>query len=94
VLTQGATRTVLDRALGMPPGSAVGPFPYRNITQVVVVADGDEQPRYKTFEEARPELETALQALLEERLMARLRAQARVRLYPERLTDAFDGTGQ
>jgi peptidyl-prolyl cis-trans isomerase SurA len=91
VLTQGATRTVLDRALGLPPGSAAGPFPYRNITQVVVVADGDEQPRYKTFEEARPELETALQAILEERLIARLRAQARVRLYPERLAGAYDG---
>jgi peptidyl-prolyl cis-trans isomerase C len=42
-----------------------------------------------TFQEARAQVITDYQAELEERLVTRLRAESGVRLYPERLRDAF-----
>ena len=89
VFVDGPSRSVFDRALALPAGSVTEPLPYRGSTLVVIGNDGIEPARAKTFEEARPELETAAQAILEARFLNRLRNAARVRLYPERLDAAF-----
>lgn len=91
VFVDGPSRSVFDRALSIPAGTVTDPLPYRGANLVVIGNDGIEPPRAKTFDEARPELETAAQATLEARFLNRLRTAARVRLYPERLTTVFDG---
>ena len=94
VYLDGPSRTVFDRALELAPGQATDPIPYRGSTLVVVANDGIEAPRTKTFEEARPELETATQTMLESRFIERLRRASGVRLYPERLDAAFKGAAR
>lgn len=93
VYTDGPSQSVFDRALALPVGGVTEALPYRGSTLVVIANDGIEGPRPKTFEEARPELETAAQGVLEARFIERLRRAARVRLYPERVEGAFRQPG-
>ncbi len=88
VYVSGPTGGAFDKALGLPVGGIVGPM----IDQsrfVVLLNDGAEPARPKTFEEARPEATAAYQQVLEERLVERLRARYHARTFPERLAEVF-----
>lgn len=91
VLVAGATNSVFDRALPLSPGDRVGPLPYRGATTILIVHDGMEPAREKKFDEARAEVETSYQSVIEDRMLTRLRAKYGVRTYPERLVGAFRG---
>ncbi len=88
VLVEGPTRSVYDRALGLEPGSRSEIIPYRQ-GFLALFYDGIAPARQKTFEEARAEVVSEYQALLEERLVARLRAMYNVKTYPGRARRAF-----
>jgi peptidyl-prolyl cis-trans isomerase SurA len=79
---------VFDRAFDLEVGARTEPLAYRS-ERVILRLDGIEAPRQMTFQEARAQVITDYQAELEERLVTRLRAESSVRLYPERLRDAF-----
>ena len=51
--------------------------------------DGIEEPRRMTFDEARAQVITEYQDVLDARFTERLRREANVRTYPERLSGAF-----
>jgi len=82
------SESVFDRAFDLAPGERTEPLAYRT-ERVMLLLDGMEAPRAMTFEEARAQVVTDYQAELEARMMERLRAEAGVRLFPERLRDAF-----
>ncbi len=91
VLIAGASNTVYDRALPLQQGQFVGPFPHRGNTRILLYHAGMEAARPKTFDEARAEVTTAYQDVLDTALRARLRARYDVRLFPERLSQVFAG---
>ena len=88
VLVEGPSRSVYDRALGLEPGERSEIIPYRN-GFLALYYDGVEPPRQKTFEEAKGEVIAELQAVLEENLLARLRARYNVKTFPERAREAI-----
>jgi peptidyl-prolyl cis-trans isomerase SurA len=87
---EGSTDSVFDRAIALEPGQATGVVGFGS-GRIILVNDGLEPPRTKTFEEARAEVVGRYQAIIEERLMDRLRAEHGARLYPERLDRVFAG---
>lgn len=86
---EGPSDSVFDRALSLDPGGHTGVLSFGG-GRVVLVHDGTEPPRAKTFEEARAEVANAWQARLEERLLDRLRAKYGVRIEPDVLARAFE----
>jgi peptidyl-prolyl cis-trans isomerase SurA len=86
-----STGTPMDAVFGLQPGEHTEVLPERS-RMAVYVLDGIEEPREKTFEEARAELVTDYQDVLEAAWAERLRARYDARLYPDRLADAFKGT--
>ncbi|QXD15307.1 peptidylprolyl isomerase [Rhodocaloribacter litoris] len=82
------TESVFDRALDLPVGGLTGVLPY-NRGFVLLLNDGVEPPRAKTFEEARAEVLNDYQKVLEAALLQRLRARYRARTFPERLAGVF-----
>jgi peptidyl-prolyl cis-trans isomerase SurA len=80
--------SVFDAAFELEPGQFASPIRYR-AEHLVLYMDGIEAPRAMRFEEARAQVITEYQDVLEQRLVERLRREAGVRLYPERLHDAF-----
>lgn len=80
--------SVFDAAFDLEPGQHAAPVRYR-AEHLVLYLDGMEAPRAMRFEEARAQVITEYQDVLEQRLVERLRREAGVRLYPERLHDAF-----
>ncbi|HLT47623.1 MAG TPA: peptidylprolyl isomerase [Rubricoccaceae bacterium] len=84
------TGTPLDVVFDLQPGQHSEVLPERSRLAVYVL-DGIEAPREKTFEEARAEVVTNYQDVLEGAWVARLRERYDARVYPERLADAFDG---
>ena len=83
------TNSIYDRALELAEGRHTSPLKYRN-SYVVLLNDGKEAPRQKTFEEARTQVVSEYQSILEERLIARLRERYNAHTFPERLVNAFD----
>ena len=84
----GPTNSVFDRALDLAPGERTPPVAY-NRGHIVIVNDGIEPARTKTFDEARTEIVNEYQADLEESLIADLRARYNARTFPARLVAAF-----
>jgi peptidyl-prolyl cis-trans isomerase SurA len=84
------TESAFDLALDLPVGARTEPTRERG-RRVVMIHDGIEAPRTKTLDEARPEIVSAYQEQLEQEILTRLRQRYEVRLYPERLSLAFDG---
>ncbi|MDX1420007.1 MAG: peptidylprolyl isomerase [Rubricoccaceae bacterium] len=83
------TGTPLDTVFELEPGQHTRVLPERSRLAVYIL-DGIEAPREKTFEEARAELVTDYQDVLEAAWVARLRERYDARVYPEPLTAAFE----
>ncbi|NNF58138.1 MAG: hypothetical protein HKN04_07830 [Rhodothermaceae bacterium] len=83
-----STNSPVDASLGLAVGERTEIVPERSRLAVYWL-DGIEVPREKTFDEARAELVTAYQDLLEAAWVARLRERYDARTYPERLLGAF-----
>jgi peptidyl-prolyl cis-trans isomerase SurA len=84
----GPTNSVFDRALSLETGEWTAPLAY-NRGHIVLINDGIEPARTKTFDEARTEIVNEYQADLEKALIGELRARYGARTYPDRLTAAF-----
>ncbi len=80
--------SVYDRALRLEAGQYTEPFRYGN-GHLLLYNDGREPPRPKTFREARADVLNAYQKVIETRLNQSLRARYGVRIFPERLQQAF-----
>lgn len=83
-----ANNSIFDRALKLEQGAFSEPI-LNNGSYLIMVNDGIDKARQKTFEEARSEVLNAYQEILEENLIERLRAKYGVLSYPERLRPAF-----
>ncbi len=92
MLVAGETGSIYDQALSLAAGAHTAPVQARG-GFVMLVNDGLVPAGPKTFEEARPEVVSQYQQILEARLLDRLRRQYDVRVFPERLSGAFDGAG-
>ena len=84
----GPTNSVFDQALDLAPGAHTSVVPYTK-GYILMVNDGIEPARPKTFGEARAEVINDYQKVLEEQLLARLRARYHAEMFPERLVYAF-----
>jgi peptidyl-prolyl cis-trans isomerase SurA len=82
------TGTPLDAVFDLQPGQHTEVLPERSRLAVYLL-DGIEDPREKTFDEARAELVTDYQEVLEAAWVGRLRGRYDARVYPEALSDAF-----
>ena len=78
------TDTPLDATFDLTVGEATDVLPERSRLAVYVL-DGIEEPRLKTFREARAEVISDYQAILEEEWSARLRALYDAETFPERI---------
>ncbi len=78
------TNSVFDRAFGLDIGGHTEPIRGRTGLTILIL-DGQEAPREKTFSEARADLVGVYQDLLEQRWVERLRRRYRVEVFPERL---------
>ncbi len=83
-----STNTPLDTALGLEIGQRSDIVPERSRLAVYYL-DDIEAPRVKTFSEARAELVTEYQEVLEGIWTTRLRARYQTTTYPNRLIGAF-----
>lgn len=88
LLIADATGSIYDQALHLTPGQHTTPLQNRG-GYVVLINDGILPAAPKTFEEARPEVVSQYQQVLETSLLQRLRRHYGVQLYPERLSAAF-----
>lgn len=86
-----STYAIYDRVFAMEPGDRTDVLSYRG-AYVVVVHDGVEAPRGKTFAEARASVVNEYQQIVEDRLLERLRRRYDARTYPQRLDRAFADT--
>lgn len=82
------TESIYDQALTLEDGAFTDVMPYRN-GYALLLRDGTELPRQKTFEEARTEVLSTYQDVVEQRLLDDLRDQYPVETYPEHLQAAF-----
>jgi len=83
-----STNSPLDAALGLEVGGRSEVVPERSRLAIYYL-DAIEAPRLKTFTEARAELVTEYQEVLEGYWVERLRAQYQTTTYPNRLVGAF-----
>ncbi len=83
-----STHAVYDRALGLPTGHRTDVLPHRS-EYVLVINDGVEPARLKTFEEARSAVVSEYQQIVEDRVIDRLRRRYDAHTFPERLVRAF-----
>lgn len=84
----GPTNSRFDEALELDVNERTEPS-RQSGRYTVLVNDGIEPERQKTFDEARPELVSAYQDQLEARILQDLRRRYLVQTYPERLQEAF-----
>ena len=84
VYVADSTRSALDQTLGLDVGGSTGLVAERTRSAIYVL-DGIEAPRAKTFDEARAEITTGYQEVLEETWEARLRERYDASVYPERV---------
>jgi peptidyl-prolyl cis-trans isomerase SurA len=85
-----STASPLDLTLAFSPGQYTEVVPERSRLAVYLL-DGIEAPRAKTFSEARAELVSDYQEVLEAEWVARLRAEYDARTFPRNLAGAFQG---
>jgi len=84
-----ATNSVYDHVLALVDGAHSEPLEVTD-GYVLLLRDGQEPARPKTFREARPEVISEYQEILEQKLLNRLQKKYRVQLYPQRLVNAFE----
>ncbi len=84
----GPNNSIYDRALGLAVGHATDPI-LNSGTFITLINDGIEPARLKTFSEARAEVLSRYQMVLEERLLVRLRRKYATRLFPEQLVGLY-----
>jgi peptidyl-prolyl cis-trans isomerase SurA len=82
------TESNFDKALDLPHGQRTEPMRERGM-RVVMIHDGIDAARTKTLDEARPQIVSMYQDILEQQVMERLRDRFDVRLHPSRLANAF-----
>lgn len=87
-----ATESVYDRALELEAGQHTEPLTYRG-GHILLVNDGVEEARQKTFIEARTQVVSEFQTVLEDRLIERLRERFNAHTFPDRLVGAFSAMG-
>ena len=80
----GNTNSIFDSALSLTAGERTTVQEYNN-GYIILVNDGVEPSRQKTFDEARSEIATAYQDELEAQLLGRLRTEYNTFTYPDRL---------
>ncbi len=80
----GTSNSIFDSALELGQGEITEPAEY-NGGYIILLNDGIDPSRPKTFAEARSELATEFQEELEARLLTRLRRENLAFTYPERL---------
>jgi peptidyl-prolyl cis-trans isomerase SurA len=85
---EGETSSIYDQAMDLARGEFTPVLAYSG-GRIVLINDGIEPARAKDFSEARAQVVSEYQDILEARLLQRLRAQYSVQLYPERLSAAF-----
>jgi peptidyl-prolyl cis-trans isomerase SurA len=90
VYVSEATDSLFDAALPLNVGQRTAILPYQS-RKAILLLDAVEAPRTKTFDEARAQVVTDYQDVLDERLRSRLRQKYDAELYPQRLQAAFDG---
>ena len=88
VMVEGATNSIYDRALDLQEGSRTDPIAYRS-GKAILYYSGTEPARTKTFPEARASVLSEYQEMIEDWMIARLRARYAVQTYPEHLQSAF-----
>ena len=82
---------VYDRALALSEGEHTDLLPYKGGRGHMLLINAGQLPaRQKTFKEALPQIVSDYRSVLEERMIARLRDTYEIRLFPERLDNAFD----
>lgn len=84
-----STSSIYDRALGLDEGAHTEALPYRG-QHIILVNQGVEAPRAKTFEEARTQVVSDYQTIVEDRLIERLRERYNAHTYPQRLVNAYE----
>ena len=89
ILVEGLTNSVYDQALGLAPGEHTDIIRSRSGHYIALFFDGVEAARQKTFVEAKAKVISEYQTIVEDALLARLRAKYRAVTYPERLSAAF-----
>ncbi len=87
-LITGPTNSYFDAALELAQGARTDAS-RQSGRHTVLINDGIEPARTKTFEEARPELVSIYQDRLEKQILADLRRRYHVETYPQRLDAAF-----
>ena len=86
-----STNSVYDRILDLPIGGTVGPITYRT-GYVVLGVDGIEAPRGKTMDEARADVLSEYQTMVEDAWLGRLHNRLHARLFPENLVRVFSSS--
>ena len=82
---------IYDRALALSEGEHTELLPYEGGRGHMLLINAGRLPaRHKSFEEALPQVVSDYRNVLEERMMARLRDTYEIRLFPQRLDNAFD----
>ena len=89
VMVQGPNSGIHDRAIVLEPGERTEAFTYNN-GFLALFNDGIAPARPKTFDEARAEIITLYQNILEARLLERLHTKYKVQLFPENVSGLFD----
>ena len=84
-----STSSIYDRALGLGEGEFTDALPYRG-QHIILVNQGVEAPRAKTFEEARTQVVSDYQTIVEDRLIERLRERYNAHTFPQRLVNAYE----
>ena len=84
----GQNNSIFDKAIALEKGGYTDPE-FSSGSFLVMYNDGIEKSRQKTFEEARSEVVNAYQAVMEERLLQRLRTRYNAHTYKERLGNVF-----
>jgi len=90
-LVAGTTNSIYDAGVNVDQGKATLPVAFRG-GFIFMVNDGMEPARQKTFDEARAEVLSAYQQLLEDDMIARLRQEYTVSTFPDRLDRVFADT--
>ena len=86
------TESVYDNALGLSEGEHTQPLSFRN-GYILLINVGVEAARPKTFTEARTQVVSDYQVILENRLIDRLRDRFNAHTFPDRLVTAFSDEG-
>ncbi|NNE68855.1 MAG: hypothetical protein HKN29_00675 [Rhodothermales bacterium] len=85
---EGETSSIYDQAMDLDRGRFTDVLTYSG-GRIILMNDGVEPSRPKSFSEARAQVVAEHQEVLESRMLNRLRMQYGVRTFPDRLVSAF-----